>query len=290
MSGVRGVLADGVVLAQDGTSTLPGTETAQDPSSGGSFDPAALLNEPIVLATVVILVGIVAGLLVGKLNERLLTAVGVPEMVEGTPFESSARSLGTTTVEIVARLSSWFIYGIALLAAVHVANLVRTDQFWLSVVRFIPGLFVAALVLIVGFVIADKAELLTSERLRGIKLPEVNLLPRMVKLSVIYITFLVALSQVGVNVLALIVLLAAYLFAVIFLGGLAFRDFLRASAAGVYLLLKQPYGIGDRIEVDEKAGVVQEMDLFVTQFESEGKEYVVPNNQVLESGVVRVRD
>ncbi len=258
--------------------------------SGGNIDVSALLQEPVVLAMGVVVAGIVVGLFVGKLNKRLMRAAGVPDMVEGTPFESSARSLGTSTVDIVARLSSWFIYGIAALAAVHVANLIRTDQFWLSIVWFVPDLFIAIFVLIVGFVAADKAELLTSERLRGVKLPEVNLLPRLVKYSVIYIAFLIALSQVGVDMLALVVLLAAYLFALVFLGGLAFRDLLRASAAGMYLLLNQPYGIGDQVEVGDKRGVVQEVDLFVTQIEAEGTEYIVPNNRVFENGVVKVRD
>ncbi|WP_440989917.1 mechanosensitive ion channel domain-containing protein [Haloarchaeobius baliensis] len=250
----------------------------------------ALINEPLVRAAVVLFLGIILGIVVGKLNRRLLKAAGVPEMVEGTPFESSARSLGSSTVDIVARLSAWFTYGIAALAAVHVANIVRTDQFWLGVVRFIPDVFVAALVLIVGFVVADKAELVVSERLRGVKLPEVNLLPRVVKYSVIYVAFLVALAQLGVHMLALLVLFAGYLFALIFLGGLAFRDLLRSSAAGVYLLLDQPYGIGDQIEIDGHEGVVQEVDLFVTQIESDGREYIVPNHRVFKTGVVRVRE
>ncbi|MFC4408458.1 mechanosensitive ion channel family protein [Haloarchaeobius iranensis] len=249
----------------------------------------ALVNEPLVRAAVVLFLGIALGIVVGKLNRRLLTAAGVPEMVEGTPFESSARSLGSSTVDIVARLSAWFIYGIAALAAVHVAEIVRTGQFWLGVVRFVPDVFVAVLVLIVGFVVADKAELVVSERLRGIKLPEVNLLPRVVKYSVIYVAFLVALAQVGVHMLALLVLFAGYLFGLIFLGGLAFRDLLRSSAAGVYLLLNQPYGIGDQIEIDGHEGVVQEVDLFITQIESEGREYIVPNHRVFKTGVVRVR-
>jgi len=250
----------------------------------------ALINEPFVRAAVVLFLGIALGIVVGKLNRRLLRAAGGPEMVEGTPFESSARSLGTSTVDIVARLSAWFIYGIAALAAVHVAEIVRTGQFWLGVVRFIPDVFVAALVLIVGFVVADKAELVVSERLRGIKLPEVNLLPRVVKYSVIYVAFLVALAQVGVDMLALLVLFAGYLFGLIFLGGLAFRDLLRSSAAGVYLLLNQPYGIGDQIEIDGHEGVVQEVDLFITQIESDGREYIVPNHRVFKTGVVRVRE
>lgn len=250
----------------------------------------ALLNEPLVRAGIVLLLGILLGLVVGKLNRRLLTAAGVPEMVEGTPFESSARSLGSSTVDIVARLSAWFTYGIAALAAVHVANLVRTDEFWLGVVRFVPDVFVAALVLVVGFVVADKAQLVVSERLRGIKLPEVNLLPRAVKYSVLFVAFLIALAQLGVHMLALVVLFAGYLFALIFLGGLAFRDLLRSSAAGAYLLLNQPYGIGDQIEIDGHEGVVQEVDMFVTQIESDGREYIVPNHRVFADGVVRVRE
>ncbi|WP_435347680.1 mechanosensitive ion channel domain-containing protein [Haloarchaeobius sp. HRN-SO-5] len=249
-----------------------------------------LINEPLVRATIVLLLGIALGVVVGKLNKRLLTAAGVPEMVEGTPFESSARSLGSSTVDIVARMSSWFTYGIAALAAVHVANLVRTDQFWLGVVRFVPDVFVGALVLIVGFVVADKAELLTSERLRGIKLPEVNVLPKIVKYSVIYVTFLIAFGQIGVNMFALLILLAGYVFALIFLGGLAFRDMLRASAAGVYLLLNQPYSIGDEVEINDHEGVVQEVDLFVTQIETDGREYIVPNHRVFRDGLVKVRE
>jgi small-conductance mechanosensitive channel len=241
------------------------------------------------LAVGVLFIGAIAGYLVGVANRRILRAAGIPEAVEGTPFERTARSLGTSTVALVAKLSSWFIYGVAVLIALHVAQLLDSRAFWIRITQFVPDLFVAVLTFIVGFVVADKAELVVGEQLRGIKLPEVTLIPRVVKYSIVYIAALIALSQVGVATGALLVLLAAYVFALVFLGGLAFRDLLASGTAGIYLLLNQPYGIGDEIEVDEWRGIVQEVDVFVTRVENDDEEYIIPNREVFRAGIVRIR-
>ena len=252
-----------------------------------------LLSQPgairIMLAVGVLFLGAIAGYLVGVANRRVLRAAGIPEAVEGTPFERTARSLGTSTVVLVAKLSSWFIYGVTILIALHVAQLLDSRSFWLRFTAFIPQLFVAVLTFIVGFVVADKAELVVGERLRGIKLPEVGIIPRVVKYTIVYIAALIALSQIGVAIEALLVLLGAYVFALVFLGGLAFRDLLASGTAGVYLLLNQPYGIGDEIEINERRGIVQEVDVFVTRVESDNEEHIIPNREVFQSGVLRVR-
>ncbi|SDJ57230.1 mechanosensitive ion channel family protein [Natronorubrum texcoconense] len=254
------------------------------------MDWQTLIDEPAVIAAAVLALGIVVGYLVGRLNEELLTASGVPETVEGTPFERTAQSIGTSTVGIVARLSSWFIYGIAVLTAIHIAQLLDTDAFWLRVTEFIPQVFIAVLVLIIGFIVADKAELVVGEYLRGVKLPEVSVLPKLVKYTVLYVTLIIALGQIGVHVVALLILLTVYALGLVFVGSLAFKDFLVSSAAGIYLLLNQPYGIGDRIRIGEQTGIVQEVDLFVTKIEDESEEYIVPNRKVFEDGIVRIRE
>ncbi|MDG5759707.1 mechanosensitive ion channel [Natronococcus sp. A-GB1] len=254
------------------------------------MDWQTLIDEPAVIATAVLILGVVIGYLVGRLNEELLTASGVPEAVEGTPFERTAQSLGTSTVEIVARLSAWFIYGIAVLTAIHIAQLLDTDAFWLRVTEFIPQVFVAVLVMIVGFIVADKSELVVSEYLRSVKLPEVAVIPKVVKYTVLYVALIIALGQIGVHILALLILLAVYAAGVVVVGTYAFQDFLVSSAAGIYLLLNQPYGIGDRVRVGDQTGIVQEVDLFVTKIEDDSEEYIVPNRKVFEDGIVRIRE
>ncbi|MFW5895979.1 MAG: mechanosensitive ion channel family protein [archaeon] len=248
------------------------------------------VGRPIVRGAIVLVIGLVLGYLFGRLFDRLMRASGVPDLVEGTPFERSAQSLGTDTVAIVARLASWFIYGVTILVAINVASVFRADFLWLELTRFIPQLFIATLVVIVGFVVADKAELVLSERTRSVKIPEAAILPRIGKYSILYVVFLIALSQVGVSTSALIVLLGAYLFALVFIGGLAFRDLLRAGATGMYILLNEPYSIGDEIRVGDYEGIVQGVDVFTTRIEGEGEETVFPNHLVFERGVTRVRE
>ena len=254
--------------------------------------PDFLANVPyrIWLALAVLLFGLVLAYLTGVLNRRLLRRAGVPEVIEGTAFERTAREFDTSTVRILAKLSSYFIVAVTVIVALTVADVNYLEQFWSGVAAFLPRLFVAVIVLIVGVVVGDKTELLVAERLRGVKLPELGVLPTIVKYSVVYVAALIALGQVGVQTLALVVLLAAYAFAIVLFAALATKDLVASAAAGVFLLLRQPYGIGDEVRVAGERGIVQEVDLFVTRIEADGEEHVVPNHSVFRDGIVLIRE
>lgn len=252
-------------------------------------DVLTFIPNDILVVIGVLVLGIVLGFFVAKLNRRILIRAGVPEAVEGTAFERTVRNFGSSTVSILASLSMWFIIGLSVLAAVTVANVRYTDAFWASVTSFLPKLFVAILVLIIGILIGDKVEVVISERLKGIKLPQVDIIPRLAKYSIIYVASLIALGQIGVAIEALLVLLTVYIFALVFFSGLAFKDLLRSGAAGIYLLLNQPYAIGDKIELGPNTGIVQEITIFVTRIENDDIEYVVPNRLLFEDGLIRYR-
>lgn len=253
-------------------------------------DPNELVRQPLVRAIGVFVGFLVLGYATGRVNKRLLQSAGVPDLVEGTTFERTAQGLGSSTVSVMARLSSWFIYGVGALVALHMLGLLDAHLFWQRVTIFVPRLFVAIVVVIVGVVVGEKAELLVSERLRGVKVPEVNVFASVAKYSVIFVAVLIALSQVGVATGALLILLGVYFFGLVFLTGLAFYDLLSSAAAGLYLLLNQPYEIGDDIRIGEHRGIVQEVDLLTTLVENDTEEYIIPNRDVFSKGVVRVRD
>lgn len=243
----------------------------------------------LVLVVVVLVVGLLVGYLISRVSKRLLKAAGVDDAVEGTASERTAQRLGTSTVTLLSQLFALFVFVLSVVLALTVAAVLDARLYLTQFIGFLPQLFVAALVVIFGLVVADKAELLVSERLRSVKLPEISIIPTLVKYSVIFVAALIALGQLGVANAALLVLLAAYVFGAVFLGGLACKDLLAASAAGFYLLLTEPFAIGDEIRVDGMTGVVQEIDVFVTHVESDGEEFIIPNQQVFKSGVVRVR-
>lgn len=238
---------------------------------------------------IILVFGLILAYTAGTLVQRLLVRIGVPDAIEGTAFERTARDFETSTVEIISWLTRYFVLGASLLAALSFAGVELCRPFLARHRRHPPQLFVAILVLIVGVVIGDKVELLVTERFRGVKLPQVNIIPSLAKYTIFFLASLVALSQIGVATLALIVLLASYMLALIVLSAVAFRDLLRSGAAGTYLLFTQPYSIGDEIVVGQIRGVVQEFDMFVTHVESEDEVFIIPNARVFEDGVGRVR-
>jgi len=75
----------------------------------------------------------------------------------------------------------------------------------------------------------------------------------------------------------------------VFVCGLALKDVLQAGAAGIYLLLTEPYSIGDEVVIGDQSGIVQEVDILVTRIESDGEEYIIPNKRVFNTGIVRIR-
>ena len=241
------------------------------------------------LALVVVAMSVVVAFVISRLIKRLLVRIGIPSYIEGTSFERSVRNFGTTTVTVVTRLLFLFVIGVGVLVALTVIEISYADRFWNNVAGYLPRVFVALLVVIVGTVVGDKVELLVAERLRSVKLPEANVVPLLAKYTVFFVTALVALSQLRVATLPLLVVLGAYLLAVIVFGGVAGQDLLASGTAGTYLLLNQPYGIGDEIRVGDTRGVVQEVNLFVTHIETDDEEHIVPNRLVLTEGVVRIR-
>jgi small-conductance mechanosensitive channel len=240
-------------------------------------------------AALVVLVGILFAYVVGRVTAGALRRAGVPGAIEGTAFERTAREFDTSTVTIIGWLMTYLTVAVVVFAALSIAGATYVDRFWSGVAGFLPQLFVALLVVLVGLIVGDKAELLVADRLKGVKLPQTGALPTAAKYSVFYVATLVALSQIGVETLSLVVLLAAYVVAVVVVVVVAFHTMLTSAAAGVYLLLEQPYGIGDQVRIDGDGGVVQEVDLFVTHVESDGEEYIIPNAKVFREGIVRVR-
>jgi len=242
------------------------------------------------LAVTVLVAGLFVSYGVWRWVHGAFRRTGLDDIVEGTTFERTAGRFGTSTAGIIGFLFAVSVYALAIILAFNIVEVFDVSVFWPRIVEALPQLLVAILAVIAGLIFGDKAKLIVQERLRSVKLPEAALIPELVKYSIFYIAALIALAQVGVATTALLVLLAAYAFGLVLLSTVAFKDLLAAGAAGVYLLLNEPYTIGDEVRIDDKRGIVQEIDMFVTHVESDGEEYIIPNQQVFRSGIIRVRD
>jgi small-conductance mechanosensitive channel len=242
----------------------------------------------VAIALLVVLGALIVGYAAKHILRRVATSTGVDRFAEGTAFERIAESFGTSTVGIVTGTVAWFIYLSGVLVGLEVLDYsVFAESVLVKITNYVPNIVAAFFIVAFGLILSDKAEVFVSERLEDIRVTDVQFFPAIIKYSIIFVAVLMALSQLGVSTTALHILLGSYLVGFILLTGLAVHGMLQSAAAGLYILVTEPYAIGDRIEIGEIEGVVQEIDVFTTRLEDDERAYVVPNDEVFAEGVSR---
>lgn len=156
------------------------------------------------------------------------------------------------------------------------------DKFTDWAIAFAPKLLAAILVLFVGFFIVRKLSVVIKKGLERAKLDrEVSeFLSSLITNGLKIIVILIAASIVGVEMTALVGLLAAAGFAV----GMALQGFLGNFASGLTILFFKPYRIDDWVKVSDHFGKVKSIQIFNTTLETPNdKTLVIPNGQVTDN-------
>lgn len=152
------------------------------------------------------------------------------------------------------------------------------------VMDYAPKVGLAILMLIIGLKIINRIAKLAVKAMAKAGLNE-NILPFISSLVGISLKLLLIFSVagvVGIDTASFVAVLAAAGFAV----GLALQGSLSNFAAGILILIFKPYKVGDWIDVQEKFGKVEEVQIFNTIIVTPGqKTLIIPNGQVVESVV-----
>ena len=149
---------------------------------------------------------------------------------------------------------------------------------------YLPKIGMAILAVIIGFWMVKKiGKIVTAALERSGLSPEVSgFLSSFINALLKIIVLLFAASFVGIEVTAILGLLATAGIAI----GLALQGSLSNFAAGLLIMIFKPYRVDDWVEIQDKFGKVEEVQIFNTIIVSPGqKTLIIPNGQVIE-GVV----
>ncbi len=152
------------------------------------------------------------------------------------------------------------------------------------VVTYVPRILMAIFALMVGFWLVKKVH-----RLVAVSMERSNMAPEIrsfatsfldVAMKVAVILFVA--SILGFQLTSLVAILAAAGFAV----GMALQGSLGNFAAGIMILGIKPYRVGDWVEIQDKFGQIEAIQIFNTTMTTPGqKTLIIPNGQVME-GVI----
>jgi small conductance mechanosensitive channel len=160
---------------------------------------------------------------------------------------------------------------------------------WTWAATFLPRLAIAIIILILGVAIAKwaaRAIAAAMAETHGVDPTARPVLATAARYAVLILTFIAALSQLGVQTASLLAALGAAGLAI----GLALQGTLANIAAGVMLLWLRPFRVGDYIEVITAqviAGRVREIGLFASTLETFDGLYVFAPNSTIWSFALR---
>ncbi|MBR9922634.1 MAG: mechanosensitive ion channel family protein [Bacteroidetes bacterium] len=145
--------------------------------------------------------------------------------------------------------------------------------------EFGPKLLLSIVILIIGFWAVKRVGRLVNRSLNRAKVsPEIStFLGSMLDISLKFIILLIAAGVIGFQISSLVAILAAAGFAV----GLALQGFLGNFASGITIVFFKPYKVGDWVEISDKFGQVESIQIFNTTLITPGqKTLIIPNGQV----------
>ncbi len=156
-----------------------------------------------------------------------------------------------------------------------------------NAILFLPKLIAGLVIFVVGLYgagLARKGARAYCQR-RRLDNELVVLFSRLAYWSVAGLATVIALEQVNFNVVAFLAGLGVLGFTV----GFALQDIAKNLVAGILLLLQQPFGIGELIEVRGYAGKVQDISLRATELRTfDGLLVYIPNADVYTSPLVNL--
>lgn len=153
------------------------------------------------------------------------------------------------------------------------------------VMQYGPNFIYAILIFIIGKWLAHLASGISGSAMARAKFNETlaSFLKNIVYYALLIFVCIAALNKIGVETTSFVALIGAAGLAV----GLALQGSLANFAAGVMLILFQPFKVGDEVEAGGASGVVKEIQIFSTIMVTEDKKtIIVPNAKITSDKIV----
>lgn len=154
----------------------------------------------LIAAIVVFLVGWLIAVLLGKLAWHIIRLIRLDAALEKVGFRKVWERSGykLNSPYFFYELVKWFFIVVFLMAATDILGLVQVTAFLSSVVYYLPNVFIAAFVVLIGVLVAKFLEGVVKGSVKAAQLVSANVLGSFAKWIVIVFSVLVALNQLGV--------------------------------------------------------------------------------------------
>jgi len=126
------------------------------------FEPVEELARNVILflpnliaAIIILIIGWIIGRILGRVVAELLDRIGVDDALRKTSVGQQIERSGTNISRLFDLIVRWFIYLIAILAAVSVLQIPTLTAAVAAIVAYIPNIVAFILILVIGIILID---------------------------------------------------------------------------------------------------------------------------------------
>jgi hypothetical protein len=157
-------------------------------------------------AIIVLIVGWAAGRLIGKGIATVLDKAGVDDALRKTAIGKVLEKTKLKIVGVFDLIIRWFIYLIAILAAVDILHITILSTYLSQVVQYLPLFIAGIFILILGFMAADFAADALREVGKEGKMEFASVFANVLRFVLYFVVLVVGLSTMKVDVNILYIL------------------------------------------------------------------------------------
>ena len=177
------------------------------------------------LALIVFIIGWIVAVTLGRLVSQIVAFFKVDKVLQKTGIEEplARGGLRLNSGAFVGGLVRWFFLIVFLMASIDILGLDQVNIFLREVVLlYLPNVIVAALILLVGALLADALQRVVASSAKAAKITSAHFLAGISKWSIWIFAILAALYQLGIAGAFVQTLFTGFIAMVALAGGLAF--------------------------------------------------------------------
>lgn len=197
----------------------------------------------LILAVIVLVVGWIIAVGIGRLVEDILQRVKFNQVFERGNWKEALEKadLKVDPAGFIGAIFKWVLVIVFLLAAVEILGFEQFAEFLVSVLNYLPNVIVAALIFVVAIIIADIVEKVVRAGVEGAKIGHGQLIGSVVKWFIWIFAIFSALLQLNIAVLPVQVLI---------------QTFVQGIGYGIALAVAIAFGLGGK---DQAAEILREL-------------------------------
>jgi len=181
-----------------------------------------------IAALAVFIVGLIVASIAGKLTRRLVAFLKVDTLAEHMHVHETLGKMGLTFTfsDVFGKLVKWFFIIVFLNASVEILGWTAVSTFLNDVLRFIPNVVVAVIILAIGLIVSTVVERAVVKSAKSMQSPlkAPDTLGAVAKWAIVTFATIAALTQLEVAEDLLLILFGAVAFALALAFGLAGQD------------------------------------------------------------------